>query len=107
MTKPLELAVFDKEPGRYGGEPRYHSPDGLWAYPTSHVDGYAAEKRFTDAELAAEYHAADVHFQRSIWQEMARGEDWPDAEWERIAHPVNALHRFAALPHYDEQEATA
>lgn len=102
MTKPLQLTVYPKLERPKRGE-------DIMAFRSQFIDEMLIirAKRFTDADLAAEYHAADVHFQRSIWQEMARGEDWPDAEWERIAHPVNALYRFATLPHYDEQEATA
>lgn len=104
--KALELVVYAKEPGRYGGEPRYHSPDGLWAYPASHVDGYAAEKRLTDAELAAEYYAALAHFERMGFNEVSSGDDWDDATWVRIAKPMQTLHRFATLPHYDEPTQT-
>ena len=96
MSKPLELAVFEKEPGRYGGEPRYHSPDGFWACPESHVDGYAADKRFTDAELAAEVHAANADAWRA---HSARSTVMPVLEDRFVT-----LARFAKLPHYDEAQ---
>lgn len=104
--KALELVVYAKEPGRYGGEPRYHSPDGLWAYPASHVDGYAAEKRLTDAELAAEYHSWHAHMNKMQWTEevlMQQGEpEWPEETWDRLGERGNTLHRFATLMSYDE-----
>lgn len=104
MRKPLELTIFEKEPGRYGREPRYNSPDGFWAYPASHVDGYAANKHLTDAELAAEvWHACD---DRSInASNILNGQyDNPHAQraFQRAIDQANTLHRFATLPHYDE-----
>jgi len=105
---PLELAVFEKEPGRYGGEPRYNSPDGFWAYPASHVDGYALAKRLTDAELAAEYHAQDGKCRHEQWIEAVRGEDdyedWERAAQSRMYEQLTALHRFATIPAYDEDQ---
>lgn len=50
------------------------------------------DKRFTDAELAAEYHSA--------WSEML---DVPKDERYPHERPrIDTLHRFATLPHYDE-----
>lgn len=54
----------------------------------------ARDKRFTGAELAAEYHSA--------WSELL---DVPTAErypYER--HRIDTLHRFATLPHHDEEQ---
>jgi len=105
MSKPLELAVFEKEPGRYGGEPRYNSPDGFWAYPASHVDGYAQAKRLTDAELAAEYQFSRLDSR----VRMARQHNCPDSKtlfdhYERGLEQEWTLERFATLPHYDEDQ---
>lgn len=93
MSKPLELTVYEKEPGLYGREPRYHSPDGFWAYPESHVDGYAAEKRFTDAELAAE-----------VWRQEAQVTTVEAMGGTPVRNigALKTLHRFATLPHFDE-----
>lgn len=99
--KALELTVFEREPGRYGREATYNSPDGFWAYPTSHVDGYAQAKRLTDAELAAEHHAA----QKACWRELAINQyadegahsDVGSEQWAKV------VHRFATLPYYDEE----
>jgi len=108
MSKPLELAVFEKEPGRYGGEARYNSPDGFWAYPASHVDGYAQAKRLSDAELAAEYHAQYSKCRDEQWIETLRDED-DYTDTERAAQStmyewLSMLHRLATLPHYDEDQ---
>lgn len=90
MSKTLELTIFEKEPGRYGREPLYNSPDGFWAYAASHVDGYAANKHLTDAELAAEY-----------WQSGYTDVRY-DREDEDLEPIPEIIHRFATLPHYDE-----
>lgn len=101
MSKPLELTVYAKEPGRYGREATYHSPDGLWAYPESHVDGYAAAKRLTDTELAAEWHANESE----AWLYLNRHPDHFKVDHaERLEEQESILRRFATLPHYDEQD---
>lgn len=55
----------------------------------------AVEKRFTDAELMAEY-----------FRQIARGMLAEDAceftAAERIGAEAITLHRFASLPHFDE-----
>lgn len=91
------LTLFPRHPSA----PDTYYISGAWA-PAAIT---AVDKRFTDAELAAEYHAAHAIFQRNIWQEMSRGEDWTEEEWTRLAEPLNSLHRFATLPHYDEDAA--
>lgn len=53
----------------------------------------AVDKRFTDAELAAEYHRA--------------GDDMAETHYDRESKPdmepiPRILHRFATLPHFDE-----
>jgi hypothetical protein len=95
--KPLELTVFEKEPGLYGREDTYHSPDGLWAYPESHVDGYAAEKRLTDAELAAEHH-------RAKWTGLMHEHKWHSILSDKHRAMIATVERFATLPHYDEPD---
>jgi len=95
-VKALELTVYKKEPGRYGRESTYNSPDGFWAYPASHADGYAQGKRLTDAELAAEYWQAHAFHERAV-----RGESCIELIMER---EVEVWTRFATLPHYDEKE---
>lgn len=112
--KPLELVVYVKEPGRPGREHTYNSPDGLWAYPVSHVDGYAAEKRLTDAETAADYWGLramldgglvtshDLTIPWSKGCQVIRDSMTPAGK--RIREQVDTLLRFATLPHYDEPE---
>ena len=111
--KALKLTVYEKEPGLYGREDTYNSPDGLWAYPESHVDGYAAEKRLTDAELAAEMFSAVFHEAECEVRGVRIEKGFPP----RPGHPAvqryvemnhefgrqaDILRRFATLPHYDE-----
>ena len=70
MTAP-EVTIYEKHPHadayRVGG---FYSPYAL----------VSREKRFTDAELAAEYHSTDL-----------------EPEQDTIL-------RFATLPHYDKDE---
>lgn len=100
--KALELTVFKKEPGRYGREATYNSPDGLWAYPASHADGYAQRKRLTDAELAAELWFAKV--QPACIKDNPKGVG--TIVRELGSDSLSALVRFATLPHYDEPTIT-
>lgn len=102
MSKPLELTVFKKEPGRYGREATYNSPDGLWAYPASHADGYAQRKRLTEAELAAEYYRACYLYESDLADND--GYDGMPETREHRRHSL-ILHRFATRPHYDEAMA--
>lgn len=113
MSKPLELAAFTREPGRYGREPRYNSPDGFWSYPVSHVDELSARKRLTDAEMCAEL------FRQTAWL-GANGRAYrADAGRNIILEPAFTfgpitrdehewltLSSFTTRPHYD-QEPTA
>lgn len=94
--RPLELVVYEKEPGRYGREALYNSPDGLWAYPASHADGYAQAKRLTDAELAAE------HWRAKYSGVMAQYGGLSDENREKI----RTVERFYLAPHYDDPETT-
>lgn len=93
--KPLELVIFEKVPGQYGRESTYNSPDGLWAYPVSQVDGNALNKHLTDEELAAEYWRAKYSEVRSEVYGVLTDEN---------RAKVATVERFATLPHYDEEE---
>jgi hypothetical protein len=116
-VKALELTVYEKEPGRYGREPLYNSPDGLWAYPASHADGYAQEKRLTDAETAADYWGlramldgglVNSHDLTIPWSRGCQPiRDSMTPAGKRIREQVDTLLRFAMLPHYDEKEMNA
>lgn len=64
----------------------------------------AKDKRFTDAELAAEYWRARARLERLAFDELSSGDEYGDEAWTLIAHPANTFLRFATLPHYDEQE---
>lgn len=108
--RPLELVVYERVPGRPGREHTYNSPDGLWAYPASHADGYALDKRLTAAELASEYWSQDAQCRKEQWIETVRGdddyEDWERAMQSRMYERLSALHRFATMDDYDAPTET-
>ena len=66
----------------------------------------AKDKRFTDAELAAEFHA----FVMTDHKYPDDPDEYGDAEWEAYSREwqqaERTILRFATLPHYDEQEAS-
>lgn len=70
------------------------------------IDGLAWNKSLTDSELAAEYYAQDSKCRHEQWIEAVRGDDdYTDSEragQSRMYEQLTALHRFAAIPHYDE-----
>jgi hypothetical protein len=70
------------------------------------ADMYGELKHLTDAELAAEYWAQDSKCRHEQWIETVRGDDdyegWERAMQSRMYEQLNALHRFATLPHYDK-----
>ena len=92
------LQIFEKHPHmdayRVGG---FYSPYAL----------VSADKRFSDAELAAEWHRAVSAFQSA--NDMADlvpcPETWSDQERDRGW--MYAVERFATLPHYDETKDAA
>lgn len=106
MSKPLELVIHEKVPGQYGREATYNSPDGFWAYPESHVDGYAQDKRLTDAELAAECYKAQcewLHAGHNVDDDI--GYPFSRRDVGRMNARMGVLMRFATLPHYDETQS--
>jgi len=90
MSKPLELTVYLRdEEGDY-----QHPVTQLW-WSWLEVEDNAELKRFTDAELAAEMHAANSDAWRA---HSAKGATLPLLEGR-----FQILARFAKLPHYDEE----
>lgn len=78
--KPLELTIYPKlERPRRGAD--------IMAYRSQFIDEQLViqAKRFTDAELAAEY------FRQAGSRFETKSSGW-----------LITLHRFATLPHYDE-----
>jgi hypothetical protein len=65
----------------------------------------ATDKRFADAELAAEYYSQDARCHHEQWIEAVRGdddyEDWERAMQSRMYEQLTMLHRFATQPHFD------
>lgn len=63
----------------------------------------ARDVRFSDAELAAEYHANEVE----AWRMIARHPDHYNIDQaEEIEDRERTLHRFATHPHFDENQST-
>lgn len=63
-------------------------------------------KRFSDAELSAEYIAADL----TCWVRRARCDNYPgeDAMWDHYERGIEQLYilrRFLTFPHFDEVTA--
>lgn len=77
-----------------------------WPYVRKLADRMSQEKRLTDSELAAEYHAQDAKCRHEQWIETVRGdddyEDWERAAQSRMYEQLTAIHRFATIPAYDE-----
>lgn len=97
--KPLELTVYPKlERPLYG-----HQIEGYRQQVKAEIELREA-KRFTDAELAAEYYRMDGLCRKEQWIEAVR-DDYCEAERRGQAmmyDRLNTLYRFATLPHYDE-----
>lgn len=100
--KPLELVVY-RTLEDFGVVFGYDTPD---VHATSEADAMAAAKRFTDTELAAEFHAScmDTRVSGDRSRNYPR-EDLLRDEYIRRLNQEFTLHRFATLPHYDEVTA--
>lgn len=63
----------------------------------------ARNVRFSDAELAAEYHANEVE----AWRMTARRPEFYDLDQaEKLEDQERTLHRFATHPHFDQNQPT-
>lgn len=106
QSKPLVLVIPTRiEPScKCGCRPHdYERPDGSrvsWFDAKDEAD----QKRFTNAELTAEYWRASERFARLNYNQLSSGEDFPEGVWDTAADQLNTLHRFAARPHYDEAQ---
>jgi hypothetical protein len=58
---------------------------------------HGPERRLTDAELAAEHHAAVL----AVYRARVHHDD---ADWPKRLGEMQAMYRFATHPHYDEVE---
>jgi len=86
------LQIFEKHPNadayRVGG---FYSPYAL----------VSTDKRFTDAELAAEWHKQDNHCgQKLEGYAVAHNGEGLGAE-EAEVEKLRTIYRFATLPHHD------
>lgn len=93
--KPLTLTVFEKhaEP-----EPPVYRVGGSFT-PYAIV---ATDKRFTDAELAAEFWRSEHDYERAFHGMRYACGNWPHSKFEAYER-VAIVERLANLPHYDEE----
>jgi len=87
------LQIFEKHPTadayRVGG---FYSPYAL----------VSQDKRFSDAELAAEYWRKNGDFE-SCAEGYSVANDGYSYEWEHVeAARLSIIRRFATIPHFDE-----
>ena len=59
-------------------------------------------KRFTDAELMAEYHKLNARRYQRQFNEVSSGDDYPEDTWDEHFDIQNTVYRFALAPHFDE-----
>jgi hypothetical protein len=89
VSKPLELTIYPKWNGYYRGA------DELPIANTLAADSWSSAKRLTEPELAAEY-----------WYAIGRYATQSGiASAARWLEEARTMHRFATLPHYDEDYA--
>ena len=86
------FTIYEKHPTadayRVGG---FYSPYAL----------VSRDKRFSEAELAAEWHANDS----AAWRMFARRPEFYDLDFaEKLEERDSTLRRFARLPHADETD---
>lgn len=60
------------------------------------------DKRFTDAELMAEYHKLNARRYQCQYNEMSSGDDYTEESWDEHFAMQNTVYRFATEPHYGE-----
>jgi hypothetical protein len=107
-VKPLELTVYPKSRGMFGAQ--YDLADGRHMLAREGADVLSRNKRFTDAELAAEMQSAVFHEAECEVRGLRlvmRNPDHPGIDhyshWNReFGRRATILERFATLPHYDE-----
>jgi len=106
MSEPLELVTYLRdEDGDY-----QHPITGLW-WSGLEVEDEKGFKRFTDAELAAEYHQQSERHTMLCYDDvyLRYVEENPTSttgpERYQEFRRAQTLYRFAVLPHYDEAQA--
>ena len=92
QVNPLELRIFEKHPhaDAYKVGPSY-APYAL----------VARANRFTDAELAAEWHKQDNHCGQKLEGYRVAHNGDPLGSEEEETERLLILYRFATLPHFD------
>lgn len=109
--KPLELTVYPRHPqfGHYAVPLRVWSripdddPDDFYEVTVSPDDlqQRIESKRFTDAELAAEYWRLRLKVCASGNRDM-KNVGHVCVEWQAAHDELDTMQRFMDLPHYDE-----
>ncbi|MER2134173.1 MAG: hypothetical protein ABS910_05770 [Arthrobacter sp.] len=98
--KPLELTIYPlrEKVGRLAQRGYVVGKRGVWEYM---ADRMKIAKRFTDAELAAEWHANEVE----AWRMVGRRPEFYNVDVaEKLESRESTLRRFAAAPHYFEEQ---
>jgi hypothetical protein len=94
--KALELKVYPEWRGYY------REDDGSPLANQLAADSYSRAKRFSGAEMAAEYHAWDAHLKHLQWCELSSGDELSEESWRKLNARLETLWWFASLPHFDE-----
>lgn len=99
---PLNLKTFTKTSNRNWVTQWYVNSEGYFTESETVADIVASEKRFSAAELSAEYWRANgsSRIRAYFYDEDSNIIDIRGYGWE-YEHEV--LLRFATLPHYDEE----
>lgn len=94
--KPLELHIYEKHQGVDGASGPVYRVGGSF---TPYII-VATEKRFSDAELAAEHWSWQGNLQ---WWLRPESRVFPNYRRvvARVEHRAEVMERFATLPHFD------
>lgn len=103
MTLEVECGFLTYHP-RHADMPNVVRYKGQWM-PEALATGMN-DKRFTDAELMAEYHKLNARRYQRHYNELSSGDEYPEASWDEHFDIQNTIYRFALAPHFDEVPAT-
>lgn len=112
MTKSLELTIYPRRRVTlegFLGQPEHHFEYAVNGRLIDEQDIYPSIKRLTDAELAAEVHSQREAWAAALYDDVyARyvedeGELTSMRDRFEMGEKAKTLHRFATMPHYDEQ----
>lgn len=75
-----------------------------WPYVREIADRMSQQKRLTDSELAAEWHKQDSQCGQKFEGYAIAHNGEPLGTEEEEVEKLRTVHRFATLPHYDEDQ---